>query len=253
MKHLILAILIFISSIASATEPPHPYIQDAELYYAKGAYDQAIQHLLATPGVANLAPALTPMNDDSRAKIFYDLGCCYLAAGDSLRADQAFRYAFSLNDALDQGHFKQADAGTFWWALLRNKEAARRLKSRRLFAAMRSIVVPGWGQFYRGHTKKGYAFLGAAIVTAGVIGLQYHGYRRNRQSYYQTDSNLHLAQRYANDDGTRYTEWEHRYRVAHSNMKNLNILLGILGSIWLLNVADSAIFKPAPMGVSISF
>ena len=103
----------------------------------RGNYEGAIGYLLAVPGVAQLSPKLTPMNRDSRARLFFDLGCCYLAAGDSLHADWAFREAFALNNRLDRGYFENADSGAFWWALLYGEEAARRMKTKRLFAAMR--------------------------------------------------------------------------------------------------------------------
>ncbi len=170
MRFLTFVALIGAFGIAGAQDIP-PYIREAEVRYKQGDYGGAIGYLLAVPGVAQLSPKLTPMNRDSRARLFYDLGCCYLAAGDSLRADWAFREAFALNNRLDRGYFENADPGTFWWALLHGEEAARRMKTKRLFSGMRSLFVPGWGQFYRGHKKKGYAFLGAAVTTSGVLGL----------------------------------------------------------------------------------
>lgn len=34
-------------------------------------------------------------------------------------------------------------------------------------AALRSMLVPGWGQFHKGHTRKAYAFAGLFAATAG--------------------------------------------------------------------------------------
>lgn len=252
MKFFIFAALMGAFGIAGAEDVP-PYVREAEVRYKQGDYEGAIGYLLAVPGVAQLSPKLTPMNRDSRARLFYDLGCCYLAAGDSLHADWAFREAFALNNRLDGGFFENADSGMFWWALLRNEEAARRLKTKRLFAAMRSLPVPGWGQFYRGYKKKGYAFLGAAIATSGVLGLQYRNFRVARNRYNQTNIDHHVNQRYPNDNETRYTEWEARHREAKSSEKRVNILLGVLSAIWILNLFDSAVFEPAPMSLTVSF
>ncbi len=261
---LVFLISLFVSTVAWAEEVPHAYILEAEKRYSQGDYEGSVRYLLAVPGVAQLAPKMTSLSKDDRAKLFFDLGCGYRAMGDSVRADQAFKEAFTLNDHLLQGYFKQADPGTFWWALLRNQEGARRLKTKRIFAAMRSVALPGWGQFYRGHTKKGYMFLGAVVVTSGVMGLQYRSFK-NARSHYEsigviTDTGgfgvldtYKYQQRYGNGDGTQYTEWEARHRQVKSGAKKVNVMLGILGVIWALNLADSAIFGPAPMGLTVSF
>jgi tetratricopeptide (TPR) repeat protein len=246
--------LVLISGIVWAEDmPPHEYIQLAESHYRQGDYQRAIHYLLAVPGVNRISPVITAMLRDDRAKLYYDLGCSYLASGDSLQADFAFQEAFSLNDRLSRGYFEQSDPGTYWWALLRNQEAARRLKTKRLFATMRSLVLPGWGQFYRGHTKKGYAFLGATIVTSAITGLKYRSFRNARSQYEQVDRRFFTIPSYGNEDGTRYTEWELRHRIVKNRAKNVNMMLGILGAIWLLNMSDSAVFGPAPMGLTVQF
>jgi len=252
MRFFVFVALIGAFGIAGAQDVP-PYVQEAEARYKLGDYRGAIGYLLAVPGVAQLSPKLTPMNRDSRARLFFDLGCCYLAAGDSLRADRAFREAFALNNRLDRGYFENADSGTFWWALLHGEEAARRLKTKRLSAAMRSLVFPGWGQHYRGHKKKGYAFLGAVVGTSAALGMQYRNFQSARDHYNQTNIFQHVNQRYTNEDGTRYTEWEARHREVKSSEKRVNMLIGVLGVIWVLNLFDSTVFEPAPMGLTIAF
>ena len=252
MRFFIFVAFICAFGFAGAEDVP-PYVREAEVRYKQGDYGGAIGYLLAVPGVAQLSPKLTPMNRDSRARLFFDLGCCYLAAGDSLRADWAFREAFALNNRLDRGYFENADSGEFWWALLYGEEAARRMKTKRLFAAMRSLPVPGWGQFYRGYKKKGYAFLGAVVGTSVALGVQYRSFKTARDHYNQTTIFHDVNQRYPNDDGTRYTEWEARHREVKFTEKRVNMLIGILGAIWVLNLFDSVVFAPASMGLTIAF
>jgi len=266
-------VLTLLFSPRQVSAERHTYINEAEKNYQQGNYDVATRYLLAVPGVLQLSPKLTSVNNDDRARLFFDLGCTYLAAGDSSRADHAFKEAFALNNRLKHGNFEQADPGVFWWALQRNQEAARRLKTNRLMATMRSIAIPGWGQMYRGHKKKGLAFMGAALITTGVIGVKYREYKKARDFYVNIDPTLYYKkngqwyvsndpgpgarqllehwrqnQRYANEDGTRYTEWEARYRVVDSQAKKVNVLLGVLGAIYFLNITDSIVFGPAPIG-----
>ena len=252
MRFFIFVALIGALGVVSAEDVP-PYVREAEVRYKQGDYEGAIGYLLAVPGMAQLSPKLTPMNRDSRARLFFDLGCCYLAAGDSLQADWAFREAFALNNRLDRGYLENADSGAFWWALLHGEEEARRMKTKRLSAAMRSLVVPGWGQYYRGHKKKGYAFLGAVVATSVALRFQYQNFRSARNHYNQTTIFHHVNQRYPNDDGTRYTEWEARHREVKPQEKRVNILIGVLGALWVLNLFDSVVFAPAPMGLTVAF
>ena len=37
------------------------------------------------------------------------------------------------------------------------------------------------------------------------------------------------------------------YREVKSSEKRVNILIGVLGAIWVLNLFDSAVFEPAPV------
>lgn len=259
VKILILIAFLALTGSARANDP-HPYIREAETRYRQGDYTGATRYLLAVPGMAHLSPALTQMDVKARARVFFDLGCTYLAAGDSARADEAFKESFMLNDRLNQGYFENADSGMFWWALLRNQEATRRMKSTRLGAIRRSIVMPGLGQFYRGHTKKGYAFLGATLAVSGALALQVREFNIARRDYRQVDPGLHLDVRHINASGvpedlvgTRYTEWEARHRAAKSGARRVNVMLAILGAVWALNIVDSGTFGPAPMGVAVSF
>lgn len=253
MKVVIWSIIFYLAQIAQVVAQSHPYIQQAETLYEKEEYSSAIQYLLSVPGILHLSPALTPQNEENRARLFYDLGCCYFALGDSTLADQAFKEAFALDDKLTQGNFNNADSGTLWWALLRNKEASRRMKTTRMSATMKSLLVPGWGQFYRGHKKKGYAFLGATILASGITALQFKSYQEARDEYKDIDVQLSLKNVYTNNDGTLHSEWTNRHRNVKSAAKRVNVALGFLALAWVVNIADSAIFEPAPMGIYIHF
>lgn len=286
MKYIICLFFLLLTHTTWANNYPHPYVAEAQDHYKNGDYDIATHYLLAVPGLAHLSPKLTALNQEVRARLFFDLGCTYLAAGDSTQADQAFKTAFLLNDELKHGYIEESNPGTFWWALKRNQESNRRLKTKRLFAAMRSLTIPGWGQFYRGHKKKGYAFLGAAIITSGLMSMEYFKYRNAKKHYNAIDPTLGVFtgdrnaedgnvgfdqtnntgpgayqllehyrnnQRYLNSDGTQYTEWESRFRQVRSGAKRMNIMLGVLGIVWALGTADSAIFGPAPMSINVSF
>ena len=91
------------------------------------------------------------------------------------------------------------------------------------------------------------------VGTSVVLGLQYRNFQSARDHYNQTVIFQHINQRYPNEDGTSYTEWEARYREVKPQLKRVNMLIGIIGAIWVLNLFDSVVFEPAPMGLTIAF
>ena len=91
------------------------------------------------------------------------------------------------------------------------------------------------------------------VGTSVALGVQYRDFQSARDHYNQATLFQHVNQRYTNEDGTRYTEWEARHRAVKSSEKRVNILIGVLGAIWVLNLFDSAVFEPAPMGLTIAF
>ena len=54
-------------------------------------------------------------------------------------------------------------------------------------AAMRSMVVPGWGQFYRGDTNKGLILGSAWLLSAGGT-VAAHFYRRDAKKSYESET-----------------------------------------------------------------
>lgn len=236
-----------------AAEHYDTLVQEAEYAYGQGDYNTAIQSLLKIKGMAQIAPVVTPLNKNTRAKIFFDLGCCYLAAGDSVLANAAFEQAFNLNDRMKSGYFNNADSGVLWWALLRNQEAARRLKTTRLSAAMRSLFLPGWGQMHRGYSKKGWFFISATIVSAGVSLFAYRDFNSAKQSYDETNLQDHGKIRHLNSDGTRYSEFGARYKKISSSSRTANISFAVLGGFWAMSILDSIVWGPASIGIQVNF
>lgn len=73
-------------------------------------------------------------------------------------------------------------------------------------AALRSMLVPGWGQLYKGHTAKAYAIAGLFAATAGGAVLA-HARRSEAKDLYDAASTIQEA----SDRFETYNTW-HRAR-----------------------------------------
>jgi hypothetical protein len=120
----------------------------------------------------------------------------------------------------------------------------------RMRAAMRSLVVPGWGQNYVGSKTKGALLTIGTLATAtaaGVMHLRYdnrrHDYDDFNTIYNQTRSveerEKMLAKRYA------------LQKDAYDAERDRNTVLGVLVGIWAYNLLDAILFFP-DYGLSVS-
>lgn len=110
------------------------------------------------------------------------------------------------------------------------------VEDRRTAAAIRSFLLPGWGQHYKGETAKGWLFTslwGAALTGTVVAHLQ----RRQAQHTYETENDPdRIRDRYAS-----FNAW-HKARN--------NLALATAG-IWLLSYLDALITRPAHRSFAI--
>jgi len=98
-------------------------------------------------------------------------------------------------------------------------------------AALRSLVLPGWGQLYKQETRKGYRLAGAAGVSMIGTGV------------------LHILQNNAHDaylDATDPNDIESRYDRYNSLFKWRNGLALCTASIWLYAFFDALIVHSDP-------
>ncbi len=120
----------------------------------------------------------------------------------------------------------------------------------RVKAALRSIVIPGWGQRYYGAKTKGNVmFIGALVggATAGIMHLRFDNKR---------DDYLNFLKRYENERSVpeKYlmlAELYDRQQDAYDAEQQRNIVGAIAAGIWVYSVLDAMLFFP-DYGISIS-
>jgi len=126
--------------------------------------------------------------------------------------------------------------GQFRW---RQEEQERRLaqlsSTSRTGAMLRSVVLPGTGQFYQGYRGRGYgmiALTGAAAAYAIVSDLNY---RSARDDY---------------DSAEEGADFARLYRDYETAANRADIALGVVAAAWIYNVLDAALSGPNLSGLS---
>ncbi len=107
------------------------------------------------------------------------------------------------------------------------------MRDRRSDAAVRSMVLPGWGQFYKGHKTKGWiisALFGAAAV--GAVGA--HRKRQEAETAYTSEDDQDLV--------------EDRYNTFNRWHKTRSGLIQGAAVIWALGYVDALLTDAAADG-----
>lgn len=96
-------------------------------------------------------------------------------------------------------------------------------------AALRSMLLPGWGQLHKGERVKGLALVGAWGAAAAGAAVTYVGRRRARIAYEDADTVEDALDRY-----DPYNQWHQAHQA---------VLLGMAG-VWLFSYADALLARP---------
>ncbi|WP_457652692.1 DUF5683 domain-containing protein [Rhodocaloribacter sp.] len=108
-----------------------------------------------------------------------------------------------------------------------------RVEDPRAAAAMRSLLLPGWGQQYKGEKTKGWILTGLwGLAAAGTVAA--HLRRKQTRDAYLAESNPDLVP-------ARYDT----FNTWHKARNNLALATALL---WAYSYFDALLFRPAPPG-----
>lgn len=184
------------------------------------------------------------------AQIYVFSALINYAKDDPSTAESQLAYAFQLNPGLEldpiispPGFVEIGDR--LKRAIQESGEAATDqpevrylvLSDPRPGAAMRSMILPGWGQLYKGDKTKGYRVLGAWTLTAGST-LAAHIIRNNAENNYLDAISSEEAISLYDD----FNRW-HQIRN--------NLFLASAG-IWVYSYLDALIYQTPPENRRIS-
>lgn len=100
------------------------------------------------------------------------------------------------------------------------------IKKYPITAAFRSMIFPGWGQFYNDRPKKGGIILGAELLFAGSAISNYILYKQSKAAYDRATQRDLASDKYIEMEQYAQINW---------------VSLGAMSSIWLYAVIDAYI------------
>jgi hypothetical protein len=146
---------------------------------------------------------------------------------------KAYKIGYETFDAKMQLLNKLGDIMTF------------RLQPKTPFKAFyRSLVVPGWGQFYSERGLIGSVFLGAAAGALFYLAKNEEKYQDAVIDYEQASARLDGSGASVDDQQEIMKELQSFEKTLQEDMNRRDTSLYIAGGIWLLNILDSVLFFP---------
>ncbi len=247
--------VLFWLTMCSAWADDRESIEKAQAAYRAGDYTGAFETLSHLPRLLGVVPLLDRSQQSWRAEIFFDLGRIHMASGDTVRARLALVEAFHLDPEVNKGIMDigpdQALADTRALLSDMRRITLRQTLGKTTFwgATGRSLLLPGWGQLYRGNKKRGYGFMGVSAVLAAAWLVSDISYRSAYNTYRGTRLNdLQLGQPIAGTDSDAFTQ---NFERAKSRAGRANLVLGLLAAVWLSNVLDHLVVGPAQVTLSV--
>jgi hypothetical protein len=226
-------------ALADGSPPPTEHREEAA---------QALAKLLATPGLMDSVPSVRQQPGQERSKLFFEIGRCYYALGDSARAGLALRYAYALNPNLETTVIRvtgpEAEkAQAFVVDLGLTERRQKYAGTSKVRAAGRSLIFPGWGQMYRGHKKRGLLALGTTLAAGAFLAKSASDYNSAKSAYERTlVSELNLEALETGGDSPR--PFETRYQAYESSTSRANAAAIAFAVVWSAVILDNLVLEP---------
>ena len=251
---LVFSVLVPLAAAEEALPVAQSTLEEVTSAYTAGDFALAFSELASVPGILAVAPIFDAPEPRERARIFFDLGRIRLAAGDTTRARIVLTQVFTLDPHARKGLLQlpsdaALDRTQAFLSRLRKQAYNQRLRlSSRWGGAFRSLVVPGWGQMYRGHKKKGYLIMGVTAGLAAAWAISDQSYRSAYRAYRNTRiEDLALGRRTGADSDP--LPFKTRYERAESRARRADIALAMLAAVWISSVFDNLVVGPAQLSI----
>jgi len=213
-----------------------------------GSVEMVLAKLLSTPGLMMSVPSNDQPSGPDRAKLFFEIGRCYYALGDSTGAERVLRYAYALDPSLESGDMDAVGgepglARSFVADLSLSQKREHYEQTSKLKAAGRSLIFPGWGQMYRGHKRRGLIGLAATVAAGAFLAKAASDYNSAKSAYDRTAvSELDLEA--LSETGEIPRPFESRYQTYESKASTANTAAIALAVIWGAVVLDNLFVAP---------
>ena len=249
---LILALSMLLVHPASAQEA----VDSAGDAYRAGKYDQALSRLSNLEGLLEVAPIFDRLQGEERERVLFELARCRFALGDSSGAQLVLGELYRCDPrqskgAMDVQRDAPMDKVLDGLRTLRRRHQQEQInETSPVKAAARSLVIPGWGQQYRGRKGRGrFLMVSAGVVAAGWF-LADRSYRSALDGYRLTsDLDLSLPARTGGPGDPN--PFEERFSKVESRASTARALGLMLASIWVYSVVENIVIQPGRVAVTV--
>lgn len=239
--------LFFLGEVASAQPDPDP---SGLLGAMRDAYER-LDYITAERRAREALATFDAFSADQLVEVHTTLALILYARNEPIEARDQFEAALSLNPALDLDpllvspktlEFFQGIKSAMGEGRAAEREPVIRyvpVRDPRPAATMRSLVLPGWGQLYKGEAAKGWTLVGLwSTATVGAVAS--HVLRSNaRTDYLNATDPTEIAERY-----DTFNAW-HQRRTAFA--------LGA-AAVWAYAAFDAlAVGGPEQRSVTLGF
>ena len=250
---LLLTILIGLAAVSLAHAQDG--ITAAERAYNEGRYDEALNHLSNLTGLLEIVPFLDRVKGEERERILFDLARCRAVMGDSIGSGLVLNELFR-NDPKQARGAMEIDEDPYLKTVLDEMQNRRRQHQQAnisstsvLKGAVRSIILPGWGQRYRGRKQRGNLISAAAGAFAIGWAIADRSYRSALDSYRRTSElDLMLATRTGGpNDPTPFAD---RFAKVNSQASTARAMGIALVSVWVYSVTENFLIQPGKVALA---
>ena len=219
------------------------YGQDVTIDMIKEAYAQFEFTKVITLADQALTTDPTPSEED-RVQIYTYLAYAYIELGENDKAKENFEEALTLDPTLTLDPvFVSPKIIAIFSEVKASVEASKEEieeepeqlippifeKDKRFGAAWRSLVLPGWGQLYKGQKKKAIAIFALQTISIGATLYSHFKMEQAHDEYLK-----------ARDPDTI----ESRYDRYNSYSKMRNYLVVVTAAVWMYSHIDAAVSQP---------
>jgi hypothetical protein len=208
---------------------------EAIFQYDEAEYTTSIERLIT------ILPVERYISSNLASEIHKYLAFNFVAQRKRKLAQQEFQTALKFNPNLTLGDDASvAPKIRRTYLTIKDNTIQRSSRNAQIGTILRSLVLPGWGQIHRGNRLRGYGYLSmqTGLLTGSILSLRSYSQARDAYGRFGATDAVTIYNR-QDDINEVKTELNHLYNNYQSKGQRANVFIGLLATVWAVNVVDA--------------
>ena len=208
---------------------------EAIFQYDEAEYTTSIERLIT------ILPVERYISSNLASEIHKYLAFNFVAQRKRKLAQQEFQTALKFNPKLTLGDDASvAPKIRRTYLTIKDNTIQRSRRNAQIGTILRSLVLPGWGQIHRGTRLRGYGYLSmqTGLLTGSILSLRSYSQARDAYGRFGATDAVTIYNR-QDDINDVKTELNHLYNNYQSKGQRANVFIGLLATVWAVNVVDA--------------